>query len=219
MKKEINQQEKDCPFCEISEGAVNNLKSNLNSGIKKKYISRKKEKEQRRLQKEGQRKIKKTIIISLLLILVVGGITWGSVNYFLQAKEEIHLGIPQIEINPLEYDAGIVSMNDELVKYTFEIKNKGVGDLELNEIWTSCMCTTARLRVNNKVSPEFGMHDNPKFWSQKIAPGETGYLEVVFDQAFHGPAGTGEIIRVIYLSSNDPENGEVGIKLLAKVID
>lgn len=222
MKKEINnQQEKDCPFCEISQDAVDNLKSDLNSGnnlgIKKKYVSRKKEKEEKRLQKERRRKTKKTVILSLLSILIIGGIAWGSVSYFLQAKEGGYSGIPQIAIDPLDYDAGVVSMSDESVKYTFEIKNKGNGDLELNKIWTSCMCTTAHLRVDNKVSPEFGMHNNIKFWSQKIAPNAIGYLDVVFDQAFHGPMGTGEIVRLIYLSTNDPNNKDVEIKLSADV--
>lgn len=31
MKKENNKQQKDCPFCEISQEAVDNLKSNLDS--------------------------------------------------------------------------------------------------------------------------------------------------------------------------------------------
>lgn len=186
---------------------------------KEKYFLKKQQKERDRLDKIRRQKIKKIIIISLPLILIVSGIVWGLVNYFFQEKEEVHFGISQIEIDPLEYNAGVVSMSDESVKYTFEIRNKGEGDLELNEIWTSCMCTTARLKVNDKVSPEFGMHGNSKFWSQKIAPGEIGYLEVVFDQAFHGPTGTGKMIRLIYLSTNDPENGKVEIKLSADVIN
>lgn len=56
------------------------------------------------------------------------------------------------------------------------------------------------------------------FWSQKIAPGETGQLEVIFDPAFHGSQGTGQVVRAVYLSTNDPENKKAEVRLLANVI-
>ena len=62
------------------------------------------------------------------------------------------------------------------------------------------------------------MPDKPTFWSQKIAPGEIGYLEVTFDPAFHGPGGTGSVIRAIYLSTDDPKNKTAEVKLLVNVI-
>lgn len=81
------------------------------------------------------------------------------------------------------------------------------------------MCTTAVLKVGDKTSPEFGMHDNAAFWSQNITPGETGYLEVVFDPAFHGPQGVGQALRVIYLTTNDPENKKAEARLIANVVN
>ena len=81
------------------------------------------------------------------------------------------------------------------------------------------MCTTARLRVGDKTSGEFGMQSNPIFWSQKIAPGETGYLEVTFDPAFHKEQGTGPVVRVVYLLSNDPQNEKAEVRLTANVVE
>lgn len=81
------------------------------------------------------------------------------------------------------------------------------------------MCTTAKLKVGDKESPEFGMHDNSVFWSQKIAPGQVGYLDVAFDPAYHGPQGTGPVVRAIYFSTDDPQNKTSQVRLLADVTD
>lgn len=123
---------------------------------------------------------------------------------------------PKIEVSPVEYDAGAVSMAAGLVKKTYEIKNSGTADLKIDNIWTSCHCTIASLRVSGKISAAFNM-DGATFWSQKIAPGETGYLDVTFDPAYHGPMGTGQAVRAVYVSSNDPENKKVEVRLSANV--
>lgn len=127
-------------------------------------------------------------------------------------------GQGRIEINPLKHDVGTVSIVEGFVKRTFEIQNTGEGDLKITAIWTSCMCTMARLKVGDKESPEFGMHSGSLFWSQKIASGQTGFLEVIFDPAFHGDQGTGEIVRAIYISSDDPQNKKVEARLIANVV-
>lgn len=189
---------------------------------KEKYFLKKEKKEQERFQKIRRQKIKKIFVISLislLAVLIVGGAVFGIVNYLSKKEAGGNQGIPKIEINPEKYDAGTVSMADGLVKHTYEIKNTGEGDLKIMDIKTSCMCTTARLKVGNKESPKFGMHNNPKFWSQKIAPGETGFLEVTFDPAFHGPQGTGKAVRAVYLSTNDPKNEKVEVRLIADVVE
>ena len=179
------------------------------------YILRKQQKEQEHFYQMRNRKIKKIIAISLPSLLIIGGVIFAIINY---SSGENNQGTAKIEINPLEYDAGTVTMADNPVKYTFEIKNTGDGDLKINRIWTSCMCTTARLKVGDKESEEFGMHSNPVLWSQKIVPGEIGFLEVTFDQAFHGPQGTGLATRIIYISSNVSKNKKAEAKLTANVV-
>jgi hypothetical protein len=182
---------------------------------KEKYLLKKQKKEKERLRKMQSKKIKEIFIISLPIFLIIGGVVFGIINY---SPEKSHPGTPKIEINPSEYDAGTVSMVEGLVKYTYEIKNTGEGDLKIDRIWTSCMCTTARLRVEDKESGEFGMHTSSTFWSQKIAPGQTGFLEVTFDPAFHGPQGVGKIVRAVYLSTNDPQNQKAEVKLISDVV-
>lgn len=184
---------------------------------KKEYFLKKERKESERLQKVRWQKIKKIISILLLWIVVAGGITWGIIGYSSQ-KQNGNSGVPEIAIDSFEYDFGTVSMAEGMVKHVFKIRNVGQSDLRINRIWTSCMCTTARLRVNGKTSPEFGMHSASMLWSQKISPRQTAYLDVVFNPAYHGPQGTGAIVRVIYLSTNDPKNGNIKVKLTGNVV-
>jgi len=180
---------------------------------KQRRLLKKEQKEQERLQQARQKKIKKALFILLPILLLAGIIILFAKNY---TPEKNHPGTPQLEILANEYDAGMVSMADGVVKYTFEIKNIGIGDLKIDSIWTSCHCTTARLTVGDKTSREFGM--DKRSTSQKIAPGQTGFLEVVFDPAFHGPQGAGSAVRVVYLSTNDSQNKKVEVKLLANVV-
>src|SRR3989338_5278418 len=108
-------------------------------------------------------------------------------------------------------------MADGLAKKTYEVKNSGDTELKIDKIWTSCDCTNARLRVGDRVSPELGMHTNLPLWSEKLASGETGYLDVTFDPAFHGHEGMGPITRVVYLSTSDPQNQKVQVSFSANV--
>ena len=159
-------------------------------------------------------------MVKLTIFIVAGTILIATLLIFGLNRPGV-AGQGIMEISPKEYDAGTVSMAGELVKKIFEVKNIGQGDLKITAISTSCMCTTARLRVGDKTSSEFGMTgmgDSPAFWSQKIAPGEKGYLEVTFDQALHGESGLGDIIRAIYISSDDEQSKKVEVRLIANVI-
>ncbi|HDL74937.1 MAG TPA: DUF1573 domain-containing protein [bacterium] len=214
---EEDKEQKECPLCEVSEETLQRLKDNENKITKKeKYFLKKERKEKEHFNKIHRKKIKKIIGISFLA-LIAGFIIFSLANYIFKEKQDSNQGISRIEIISDEYDAGTVSMADGLVKHTYEIKNNGTGDLKIDKIWTSCMCTSAVLKVGDKTSPKFGMHNNPVLWSEKIAPGETGYLEVSFDPAFHGPEATGYINRTVYLSTNDSQNKKIEVKLIANV--
>ena len=179
----------------------------------RRLLKRQQQEEERSRLKKRER-IKKMVFILLPIFLIIGGIVWAIVGSSSQGIS----GTPKIEIIPKEYNAGTVSMSDGLVKHIYEVKNIGDGDLKINYMETSCMCTTARLKVGDKEGPEFGMHNNPTFGSQKIAPGETGFLEVTFDPAFHGPQGTGQVTRAVYLSTDDPQNRKATVRLIANVM-
>lgn len=201
---------------------TNNMGDTENRRLTKgeKYFLRREKKEQENLLKLRRKKVKNIFWIfsfSLLAVLIVGGLVYG-INNYISNRSQGNPGIPELEMTQKTYDAGTVSINDGLVEHTYEIKNIGVGDLKISGIESSCMCTTAYLRVGEKKSPKFGMHNNPKFWSEKIAPGEIGYLDVTFDPLFHGPDGTGSMLREIYFLTDDPKNKKVKTQLFINVV-
>lgn len=127
----------------------------------------------------------------------------------------------QVKAEPLEYDAGDVSMKAGLVKKIFNIENVGTGPLKIDDMQTSCACTSVVLKIGDKVSPKFSMPGhgiNPTAWSETLVPGQKAQLEVLFDPAFHGPGAIGPIVRDIYLFTNDPNNKKVVVKLSANVV-
>ena len=184
-------------------------------------------KRERRRQRQQQQEEKKSAImrrkrnkpiigLSLAALIIIGGIAWLIIAGLKSQNTDVsNSGTPKVKINQTEYDFGDISMANGKVNYTFEIKNEGDGDLIIDSIWTSCHCTTARLQIGKKKSPEFGM--DKLSTDQKIAPGETGVLEVIFNPAFHGHAGMGAITRAVYLSTNDPNNKQIEVRVSADV--
>jgi len=104
---------------------------------------------------------------------------------------------PKIEIIPDSYDFGNVPY--EKIKHTFLVRNAGAAPLEIKGVSTSCGCTKATVE------------------SETIMPGETTNLLVTFDPNIMGDNETGEILRVIYIKSNDPGQPEVEVEIKANV--
>jgi hypothetical protein len=103
-----------------------------------------------------------------------------------------------------KYDFGTISMARGKVTYRYPIRNVGTDPLEVRKLYTSCMCTTAALVKNGKVSEAYGMPGHTPIPSINIpiAPQEQAYVEVVFDPAAHGPAGVGPIERVVTVENS-----------------
>lgn len=152
-------------------------------------------------------------------IIAIGGVLVVSVGliFGLPVLQTTKTASGQIAVSPAEYDFGTASMSAPVVKYTYAVSNIGKDELKIKAIWTSCMCTTARLKIRDKESPAFGMHENP-VWSEKLAPGQSASLEVTFDQALHGEAGLGDIVRAVYITSSDMQNPKVQALLIGKVV-
>ena len=102
------------------------------------------------------------------------------------------------------YYFGTISMAAGKVNHIFKVKNTGSEAVTINKIYTSCMCTTATLLKGEKSFGPYGMvgHGFIPRVNQVINPDEEAAVEVVFDPAAHGPAGVGEIERVVTLENN-----------------
>lgn len=154
-----------------------------------------------------------TGIITVLILVgaVFLGIKSGgkpSVDESNQVK--ISLSGTSADWGTIDYDKGIVSKS-------FEIKNDGTETLQLFDVKTSCMCTTAQLITPSKTSQKFQMHDESSSVFT-VGPGETAQLLVEFDPAFHGPSGVGPITRTITLETNDVSQKELSFELTGTVV-
>lgn len=156
------------------------------------------------------------IAIVLFTLLVLG----GGALFVSSLGEKPQLSVSQaakVEAPETTYSWGEIPLNRGNVKKTFLIKNAGKETLQLANIKTSCMCTTARVFIKEQSSPPFGMHSQSP-WVGKIAPGEEAQLEIVFDPAYHGPSGLGPVTREILLETNDPANSKLIFTLTGTVV-
>lgn len=116
------------------------------------------------------------------------------------------------------FDFGKISMKDGKVTHRFTVKNKGTGEVTINKLYTSCMCTNAVLYRSGKKFGPFGMpgHGMIPSINQRLRPGEEVQVEVIFDPAAHGPAGVGRVERVVYLD-NDASPRPFELRIAAEV--
>lgn len=149
--------------------------------------------------------IKQVGILLGFIILVVAGLVWltggpktgtpvaaidGKFGGTLIAKET-------------KYDFGTVSMAKGLVSKEFTLENQSNNSVQIGEVSTSCMCTSAELRVGDKTAGPFGMpgHGSVPRANLVVAPGEKLIARAIFDPAAHGPAGVGPIERQVIIST------------------
>jgi hypothetical protein len=127
---------------------------------------------------------------------------------------------PVINIEPLTLDMGTVSMAEGLISKSYQLKNTGQSDLTINNLVTSCMCTTVVLETSDGLSPTFDAHQdgNPDNWSVTLSPNEEAELIVTFDPNAHGPEAVGQVRRLITVSSNDPLQPAKKVEIVADVV-
>ena len=106
---------------------------------------------------------------------------------------------PRIVVAETNLEFGDV-VNGEIVVREIRVQNEGQRDLIIESVTTSCGCTQA------VVEP------------MAIPPGGSGMLTVEFDSAAHGPDLTGELIRQVFIATNDPEQPETILELAANIL-
>ena len=109
---------------------------------------------------------------------------------------------PAIKIIPETYDLGTV-IYGEVAKHIFTIENIGDEPLEILKLSTSCGCTKALMADEDKI----------------IVPGQSVELAVTFDPAVHkDDTDLGDISRIIYIVTNDPNQPRLEAEITARVI-
>lgn len=103
--------------------------------------------------------------------------------------------LPRIVVEPASQELGEVPQ--QLIELTYTVRNEGKSDLQILKISTSCDCTKAVIAQDI------------------VAPGGSTVLTVTLDPTEDRLYG--DITRVIYLRSNDPENSEVSVEFHAVI--
>jgi len=102
---------------------------------------------------------------------------------------------PKITVADADFDFGRVP-NNQAVEHVFKVKNTGDRPLVITAVRTSCGCTAAMME------------------SSVIEPGGTGNLRV----SFNPRGGKGPVMRTVNISSNDPDNPALQIKVSASPV-
>lgn len=99
------------------------------------------------------------------------------------------------------YDFGAVSMANGKIEHEFKVKNTTAEKIDIDKMYTSCMCTVVSFIKGDVKKGPFGMpgHGFVPPLNQSLEPNEEAIVKVIFDPAAHGPAGIGKIQRAIYL--------------------
>lgn len=115
---------------------------------------------------------------------------------------------PQIFVDSESFSFGKVTKSKGKIKKVFKLSNKGLSDLVITGLKTSCGCVTTALGENKF----FGSEGTPSDWKKNISPGKVINLEVVVDLN-HSSIKKGKIIREIFISSNDPVRNRISLRL------
>lgn len=160
---------------------------------------------------------KKTLVIFMLISIAVLGLGIIFVTKT-QPQELKESEAAMIEIiGEMSHNWGEIDINGGTVEKTFQIKNSGTDDLIVTNFITSCMCTEARVIINEEKSPIFGMHSKSG-WKGIIKPGETANVKVVFDPMAHGPDAVGPITRFVSFETNALNNQKMELEVSGNVI-
>ncbi|MBI5400606.1 MAG: DUF1573 domain-containing protein [Candidatus Yonathbacteria bacterium] len=114
------------------------------------------------------------------------------------------------------FDLGIVSMAKGKVSHSFNIKNTGNTSVKILKIYTSCMCTEATLVNGASRKGPFGMPGHGGLASkinETVKPGQEIIIDVSVDPAAHGPQGTGQAKKVVYIETDSATTPTVKLEL------
>ncbi len=140
--------------------------------------------------KSGERKERSVYIVRKLFLLTM------AVSLILAACSTNQ---PEISVEEISFSFGDV-VNGQVAVKDLAVWNSGGSNLVIEAVTSSCGCTKATMDA------------------KVISPGESSSLLIEFDSGAHGPDANGEIIRQIFIASNDPKQQEIVIEFQANVL-
>jgi hypothetical protein len=106
---------------------------------------------------------------------------------------------PAINVELNNFEFGDV-VNGVIATRDIQVQNDGNAPLVIDWVSASCGCTTVTIDSN------------------LISPGETAIVHIEFDSGAHGPELTGQLIRQVFIRSNDPVNPEMIVEFSANIL-
>lgn len=145
--------------------------------------------------------MKKVILTIAITIGLFAGMVWllGATPKGEGSAQVAQTGTAVLAAEHTNFDFGSISMAKGNVMHEYVVRNTGSAPLTLGKMYTSCMCTQARIRIGDTMLGPFGMpgHAMIPRLNKTLAPGEEAVVEAIFDPAAHGPAGVGRVNRVV----------------------
>jgi hypothetical protein len=157
----------------------------------------------------------KTITITLLIVVALLGVMFLGQRNAAQTPTPAQANAKSsLTASEILYDFGTISMANGNVSHCFSVTNPTAQDITVEDLTTSCMCTSAYIVNGTGKQGPFGMPGMgyvPKA-NMLIKAGETRQIDVVYDPNAHGPAGVGTIDRFVYLASKNAGTLQLEIK-------
>lgn len=150
-------------------------------------------------------------------IIVIGGLIWLGRPTEQSTGSQANITESILKSSETIFDFGTISMTNGKVSHEFKITNGSAQLINISKIYTSCMCTAANFKLNEKIYGPFGMEGMGGITSANITlgPGESGSIEAIYDPNAHGPAGVGAIDRFVYVE--DKNGGQLKLEIKAAV--
>lgn len=150
-------------------------------------------------------------------IVVIGVVTSGFVLLSRSQSDSGPASSGKLIADHMSYDFGRISMASGKVRHSFMMKNESGGPVNIRQMYTSCMCTTATWKQGQEADGPFGMpgHGMTQRMNRMMGAGEQAEVEVEFDPAAHGPAGVGKVQRDVIVET---EEGVVKLGFTAEVM-
>ena len=157
------------------------------------------------------------IVLGVIFIslIIIGGIILASRDSLgdnTPIYEKTSSEKPKLEISQRDFTFGNMNVTETKTQ-DITLKNTGNKPLNLSNFSTSCDCTYVQLLVGESLSPKFTMSKST--WSKELAPDQGAVLKITYKPSIMPVEG--EVTRVVYFKTNDPENPNVDIKFEAFV--
>ncbi len=127
----------------------------------------------------------------------------------------------KISVTEKSYDFGDIKISGGNVSRYFRLVNDSDAELVINDLYTSCMCTKARIFAGSDSSAIAGMKGhggNSAFRPFRIAPKQSFYVLATYDPMAHGPDALGPINRFIRVETSSPSQPMVELEFSGNVV-